>query len=267
MTQQGNSSSQNNKRRLPPLKLFSMGDNFNYIKNRHNPKGYSTADHQQKPENPIIIKIENDKSWKKTDSIQLAGIIVAIIVLVVTTCTLKQTARSVDIANRAFINDSSNRITDRASELASDNERHNLDSLGVDAQIKSLREASKQFIVGNEPFLQIEDFTIIELQPGKYPAFTFNIRNLGSYPVKIINSGTFLTYKYNTPKYESIADIKGGEILGVNIFINKDKPAKLSHYAPKNLNQQTLDYIRRIKGFVWFWVFFDYENLVTNVSQ
>lgn len=114
-----------------------------------------------KSQSPLIVKIYEEKGWKRTEIFEIIGIIIGLIVLWITFDTFKQTKRSVDISAHAMT------------------ESGKKDSI---AEIRSEIE--------NRPIIQIADLKIESLGNGNNTVVVFNIINMGKFPA-IVLSGRY----------------------------------------------------------------------------
>lgn len=81
-----------------------------------------------------------------------------------------------------------------------DSENSQSAAKSIDAQINTLNETQKEFDIENRPFIQIIDIGFDTLASGKNVVISYNIRNYGKQPVKILNSKIQVIYWYSRGK-------------------------------------------------------------------
>jgi hypothetical protein len=129
------------------------------------PHKHQIVVHVQPPENSESNEIARQSNVIAKDSIRWVkwSLLVNAVLVLFTFAALFLTNRSVTISSEALDDsrnkaseDSLNRIKDRYDDSVNTARRFSLDSISTDAQIKALQETAKQFIISNEPFLQIQ---------------------------------------------------------------------------------------------------------------
>lgn len=178
-------------------------------------------------------------------------------------------SRKVDSMNRA--NDSVKSYRDSIiwkQNYQIDSTNTALTRKSVEAQINALDEERNQFLISNQPYLQI---TIPQLPqdsivPGRDLIFDFTFKNLGNYPARISKlMFTLVTRVNNLTKKE----IEGGNPveLGENILVTKEYPYEgfISFGTP--LSPYQSQYLKISKWFFYIGGIAQYENLINNTRR
>jgi len=143
------------------------------------------------------------------------------------------------------------------------------DSLGLDAQIRSLKQAHEIFVKENQPYLQIDNFENLGLGDNMPMSFIYSIYNLGNQPIKILtidqkfvfiekkDSISFLRNPFqslNNPK--DVVDYLPRERSGERTYVSEDKMT-VAHFHAFLRHSLTIYFVGR----------YTYLNYITNQKR
>ncbi|OOQ56889.1 hypothetical protein [Mucilaginibacter pedocola] len=185
------------------------------------------------------------------------------------------TRRSIEVANKTFLADSSNNervyirdslnkiqsdIAD-AAKLKRDTDFVNKQKKGIDAQIRALQETQNQFKIANEPYLQLTEVRIDSAIIGKPYYIKYTLANLGNYPVKILNTDFYSAIRVTdagikTIKSNNEKSLAGDYIVKGNAIVFIDQTSKI--VTQENINKILGD------GYFWTSGIIKYQNLVSH---
>lgn len=132
----------------------------------------------------------------------------------------------------------------------------------VNTAENTLIETKDQFKKINRPFIGITQLEVDSIKAGNPFKMTYVLSNIGNYPVKLLGSKRQLWSDYKVPKWESIkADSIVIDTLGA--FVSKDKPVQMDYISTRILSQNEIDLFEKYGHTLYFYGYFDYENLIT----
>lgn len=175
--------------------------------------------------------------------------------------TVTQTTNSKEAVTQAKRANDLTREAFDSSQI--ENQRtYDLNKTAFDIQVQSLKEAAKQFEIGNQPHLQFQDFTIKAWSKGKPIAFTYVIKNMGNHPVKLYQMRTGFKISSNASDKDSAR--KTFPITPTTQYITKDNPAPKTFKTTTYIPDAIFDML--ISGGLSFFYLGEvfYVNTVTN---
>lgn len=166
--------------------------------------------------------------------------------------------KSAQDAHEAFINSSA----EYERQLKETKKRYELDSANAHAQVHALSDAvielKNQFRVDKEPYIKISP-SISSFEIGKPIVIRYIVSNLGTYPVKLLESQNYIGYKKN-------ASIKLSPDTTFNVndyIIHEPLPLSATDKISRPLTQSRAAAIATGREFIWYSGFIKYQNLVT----
>ncbi len=237
MTEPNQPADNQNPNEAAPLGNQSSEGANEQLENANNPRSNTITTKRH----PKIIKL---KKWVKRENKETGGIanIIAFIALII----------------GGFLAV----YTYKVFKLGQDQSQSIIDA-GYAAK-RSVEQDSSQFLKLNEPFLQIEDYSV-DIKPGMPVIIKAKLANLGNFPVKIISYKMFNSIKVSPPinGFDSIKSV-GGIPKILNAYISKESPFSMTGSQPAFTTTKNLNALKLNKAYFWFGGVFVYQNLITD---
>jgi hypothetical protein len=228
------------------------------------------------PKIDVIEGIEANKIAKSANKISRWSVIVSALLFAITLLIAYQAIRqskaasdSVALARQTYLADSVyKRKTERLAKISDslkfirDTATFNLQRAELYKQIEALKEANKQFTIGNEPYLQLEDMVVTDFEPGKKFTISFNVFNLGNYPIKAIAGKAFWAVRRTDPTINYPA-LDTAKWRVMNKFIMKEIPEPFTVDDDLPVSAEKCYAIEKMGYFMWYGGIIKYQNLST----
>lgn len=164
------------------------------------------------------------------------------------------------------VNAQARQATKDSSSTVNNRKKFILDSTTTQAQIDALNESRKQFTVANKPYLQVDNIRLDTFQVNKEITISFDVKNLGNYPVKIIENKNGLATKVVPPDTINSA-YQTGNSNYTSPIITKDNPATIILTDNRVLTNDRFNLVSN--GYWWIYCYGDikYKNLITGTVE
>ena len=155
------------------------------------------------------------------------------------------------------------------SNISSSKKTFELQGKSIDAQVAAMKQTKKDFETETQPFLELKTPLNIDTIGINVPiVVSYKIKNLGKYPVKVIEENSVCIPRYNTPSFDSIYNNKNKiRMTYVNRYITYDSPLEEQSQTPFRLDSAYYNAIRNRRMPIYELGFIKYLNLVTNQTK
>ncbi len=129
----------------------------------------------------------------------------------------------------------------------------------------TFKETRIQFELLNKPWVEIVDLSANN-KNGKVWSFGYNIKNLGNYPVKILDMVTAYSVRNTPMTFDEFMNAKKKTETGQleNSFISKDIPTRHVDSLDYNYPDSMWQSIKEQKKFIFYIGYMKYQNLITH---
>lgn len=230
---------------------------------------------------PLVVKIQKEKGLTKQDIIAIVSVIISSILFVITLLTFQQTKRSVDISEQAIketiINDSTMRardsikfIKDTVYEIKKFIEDSDVNSKSfevsknaLEAQINSLKEEEIKFEIQNRPFLETSSATINAFEIGVPIDIFLTVKNLGNYPVEVVNTNIRMATKYLMPDTSNMERPPVSNNITKEEYISKGNDGQVEAFENEPLSTNRFNKVNNGDWKLYVFGIITYKNLIT----
>jgi hypothetical protein len=280
-----NPQSDSNNPVIPPVSITEYTDEAEGRLPNPNSENDNTSNKDKEPINLIVnLPIEDKRPQKQANLIGWIGIGINLILAFVTYLlflktteanqtsqdAVKEAKRANDISEQSRITQNTKDSNDAVRDIISDSLSKIKDSMSQDlsrrslqAQISSIKETAKQFEITNRPYLQVVNPEFRSLVIGKPLEMTYRVKNLGKYPVKIIQGKVTVISSSEIPAFSVLFDNQGKSGQVLNSYLITDESSVFDAYGANNVSQAEFDNIVSDKANVYLLGMMVYENLVT----
>jgi hypothetical protein len=158
----------------------------------------------------------------------------------------------------------SNRKIDSIDSVKNEREvaTFNLQKSGLTAQIKALQQTQKNFEIENQPFLEADDVTVSLFEMGIQMQVQLTVKNVGAFPVQVINVTNGTAIGAVAPTVKSIINIAKANYFPYETYISKESPA-IWTYDAQMVDVNKYNSVKNGQFFVWIGGVITYKNLAT----
>lgn len=193
------------------------------------------------------------------------------------------------LAYRRFISDSTigekrfeNETIVLSAQIRNAEKSYHLNKMALDSAIAANKELIKQqelalqetrndFKIENQPFLEMKIPVRIDTIGIDVPIFlSYQIKNLGKYPVKIIEDNSATIARYNVPIFDSVFNGQNKRVGApnyVNRYITYDAPLEEQVYTPFSIDEPYYNGIKFKKMPIYDFGYIKYVNLATGQER